>query len=412
MKKGKFRIWLGLFLILAQLLALGTVSSEGMKFWDTDWNAASTQTNATDDFDTLIFATYVGYHKLETALLEEFPESLGLIYNDDGSSGYQLSYIEAASRDIRHTLFDNGYHDFLDVYDFFIVIGFLLCGILGLILLILGLIARAKYNRTFSPEYYVDARVGIGVGFPFAGLALCIISFASAFAYFDFSLALLIYLFPILLMTIFFLFRYGREASTLPAGAMFAWGLVYLLTAFDTLAMIYLYPSAFTTGQEIYSISRLLLGLACCILYFFAATKLYKDGNKDEIKRLTLLSGTIAVFFCLLGPLIAEITDADEYFASVWWPELLFTVVMVFYVWFVFPQIPLYESSGALEEPCPHCGKPLPAGTERCFRCGKTVSAAIETPAPVPPRGRFCAKCGTRVEPGQVFCPHCGHKVG
>ena len=398
MKNGKIRIWLGVLLIIAQLVSLSVLDNSGMKLWDTSaGNTEQSSATAEDGLDTIIFGLYVGYHKLEKAIFEELPEEMGLIEDDDKYTMvtsedpiygfevetqelvYSYSYIEEVSRDIRHNLYVDGYQDFLDIYDFFVVIGFLLCGILGLILLISGFSAKGKWDRTFAPEYYTDALVGFpGAYLRVPGLLLCLLCALITVAT-STSFSSLLGIFPFLLMAVFFIGPYGKRSSVLPAGALVSWGLFYLLRIWEATVNLFLYSDTFDSSMEAYYALLVIVGAVCAALYFIAGVKLYRQGNKDDIKNITLWSGAIAVIYILFGPLIRDIVDGDLFLEAIHWDELLFTVLLVFYVWFVFAEIPIYEVLEEPERPCPSCGAPLSPGKTHCSRCGTPVAAA---PAP------------------------------
>ena len=440
MKNGKLRIWLGIFLLLAQLLSLAIMNTCGMVLWDTNAivDEDAYEPSVSEGLDTILFGMYVGYHKMEKTFLEELPEDMGIIEENDTASdltsenssqnttedllrtNYAYSAIEEISMDIRHELYNAQSHNFLDIYDLFIVIGYLLPGILGLILVISGSVAKSKWDSTFMPEYYVDAQVGFpSTGFHFPAALLCIICRVIQLTGI-FSFSLIMQLFPILLLTIFFLSAYGRKPSTLPAGAMVAWAVAYLLRIWNATMSLFLY--VFDDAEILYYILFILVGMVCGSLYFIAGIKLYNNGNKDDIKTLTLWGGIIAIPFALFGPVIYGVTDFDIYLESIGWADMIFTILLVVYVWFIFPVIPLHESLAEPERPCPTCGAPVGVGRVTCARCGSEMPSAAPAPKPEPapapapapepePATTFCPNCGHKLEPGQPFCAHCGQKT-
>jgi pSer/pThr/pTyr-binding forkhead associated (FHA) protein/RNA polymerase subunit RPABC4/transcription elongation factor Spt4 len=66
---------------------------------------------------------------------------------------------------------------------------------------------------------------------------------------------------------------------------------------------------------------------------------------------------------------------------------------------------------------CDACSALTPIGVPQCTRCGAAVALdprpkTHSSPAPLDDADpKSCAKCGTRVMPGQRFCPNCGNRI-
>jgi len=59
---------------------------------------------------------------------------------------------------------------------------------------------------------------------------------------------------------------------------------------------------------------------------------------------------------------------------------------------------------------CGKCGTNLPEDSQFCSKCGQTVSAAANIPAPAASID-FCRRCGVRLPAFSQFCLKCGQKV-
>ena len=74
--------------------------------------------------------------------------------------------------------------------------------------------------------------------------------------------------------------------------------------------------------------------------------------------------------------------------------------------------LPPQKAQPRLPQVCPRCSTPVQPGTLYCTHCGMKLPAdqgeAVGQPAAAL---QTCPKCGTPVQPGYAFCTHCGMKL-
>lgn len=430
MKNGKLRIILGLTLIIAQLMALVGFDSAGMHFWDTNKYSLGYE-EAGERPTTILFGLYVGYQKYLTAFdhLDEEGSSFGSIAGEE-SSIQILSTYDSLSAHIRVGLHQKGYDLTLNFYDFMVVAGFFLVGILGFVLLIWGSAASRKFESMLTPRYYTDEDTGALKYIKYCAGVLCGLSLLLRLSMQqsnDGSLlepGFLLQMLAFLMMTVFFLGYCGRRQSVLVSGAMLCLAGYHLLTTFHAFGAMYLEE---WNNISFFQFYVFVTNSACGFGYFVCSIWFYNVGEKQAIRGWCMFGVLANIAFILFYPLVGGVTMADDYFPLVDFGGLLMALVTLVYIWCMPERDYDWEPPVKLINPCPSCGTELGKGKTHCLRCGSSITeksfsgipvigepvltSTIRSHAAPPPIGNVCPKCGTEVKAEQAFCGRCGTKL-